>query len=92
MTSLFEILFLFIGVAKFIIFLHLIMSWLIAFQILNHRQPFVAQLWGGLSNLLEPLYRPIRRLLPDMGGLDLSPIVVILGLYAFEIILRNNAF
>ncbi|MBM1219935.1 YggT family protein [Ponticoccus sp. SC2-23] len=90
MQSLYEILMLILGVARFFIFAHFIMSWLISFQVLNVRQPLVAQIWYGLNRLLEPIYAPIRRILPNMGGLDLSPIVALLGVYALEIILRNN--
>jgi YggT family protein len=90
MQSLFEILMLVLGIARFFIFAHFIMSWLIQFQVLNIRQPFVAQVWYGLSRMLEPIYGPIRRILPDMGGIDLSPIVALVGIYALEIILRNN--
>ena len=91
MTSLFQILLLILGVVRTVIFIHFIMSWLISFQVLNLRQPLVAQIWDGLSRLLEPIYGPIRRVLPQMGGLDLSPLVALLGVYALEIILRNNA-
>lgn len=90
MQSLFEILLLILGIARFFIFAHFIMSWLIQFQVLNIRQQFVAQIWYGLSRLLEPIYGPIRRVLPDMGGIDLAPIVALVGIYALEIILRNN--
>lgn len=91
MTSLFQILLLVLGVAKFFIFAHFIMSWLLAFNVLNPRQQFVQQVWTGLSRLLEPLYGPIRRVLPAMGGLDLAPLVALLAIYALEIVLRNNA-
>ena len=90
MTSLFQILMLILSVAKFFIFAHFIMSWLISFQVLNIRQPFVQQVWYGLNRILEPLYAPIRRILPAMGGLDLAPLVVLIGIYALEIVLRNN--
>jgi YggT family protein len=90
MTSLFQILMLILSVAKFIVLAHLIMSWLVSFQVLNLRQPFVYQVWSGLNRLLEPLYGPIRRLMPNMGGIDLSPLIVLIGIYALEIILRNN--
>ncbi len=90
MTSLFQILILLIGVAKFIVIAHIIMSWLINFGVLNMRQSIVAQIWDGLNRILQPIYDPIRRVLPNMGGLDLSPLIVILGIYAVEIILRNN--
>ncbi len=90
MTSLFEILMLILGVVKFFIIAHFIMSWLISFQVLNIRQEFVAQVWYGLQRLLEPIYGPIRRILPPMGGLDLAPLVALLAIYAIEIVLRNN--
>ena len=91
MTSLYEILMLILGIAKFFVFAHFIMSWLINFQVLNIRQPVVQQIWYGLNRLLEPLYGPIRRILPSMAGLDLSPLVVLIAIYALEIILSNNA-
>ena len=91
MTSLFQILMLLIDVVFFIVLAHIIMSWLINFGVLNLRQPVVAQIWDGLNRLLEPVYSPIRRMLPPMGGLDLAPLVVFIGIYAIRIILTNNA-
>ena len=90
MTSLFQILLLILDVAWFIVIIHIIMSWLISFQVLNLRQPFVAQIWDGLNRLLEPVYSKVRQFLPNMGGLDLAPLVVLIGLYAVRIILKNN--
>lgn len=89
MVSLLQILLMILGIVKVIIFIHFIMSWLISFQVLNIRQPFVYQVWSGLNRLLEPVYGPIRRILPDMGGLDLSPLVALVGVYALEIVIRN---
>ena len=91
MNSLFEILLLLLAVAKFFIIAHIIMSWLINFQVLNLQQQLVAQIWYGLNRLLEPLYSRIRRILPPISGIDLAPLVAILGIIALEIILRNNA-
>ncbi len=91
MTSLYQILNLILDVLWFIMIAHIIMSWLINFQVLNLRQPIVAQLWHGLNRLLEPIYSRIRRFLPAMGGLDLAPLVALLGIIAIRIILRNNA-
>ncbi|WP_373354933.1 YggT family protein [Pseudoroseicyclus sp. CXY001] len=90
MTSLFQILMLLLGIAKVFIFAHFIMSWLISFQVLNIRQPLVSQIWYGLNRLLDPVYNPIRRILPSMGGLDLAPLVALVVIYILEIILRNN--
>ena len=90
MTSLFQILLLILGIARFFILAHFIMGWLVNFQVLNIRQPLVAQIWYGLNRILEPVYAPIRRILPAMGGIDLSPIVALIAIYALEIILKNN--
>ena len=91
MTSLLQILLLVLDIVWFIVIAHVIMSWLINFNVLNRNQPLVWQVWTGLNRLLEPIYGPIRRILPDMGGLDLSPIVVLVALYAIRVVLLNNA-
>ncbi|MFQ6547314.1 YggT family protein [Aestuariibius sp. 2305UL40-4] len=90
MVSFLQIVLLALGIAKIIIFAHFILSWLINFQVLNLRQPVVAQIWYGLQRVLEPIYEPIRRFLPQMGGVDLSPLVALFAIYAVEIIIRNN--
>jgi len=91
MQSLFQILMLLLDVLWFIVIAHVIMSWLINFQVLNLRQQFVAQIWYGLNRLLEPIYEPVRRILPPMSGIDLAPLLVLIGVYALRIILMNNA-
>jgi YggT family protein len=91
MQSLLQILLLILDIAQFVIFAHIIMSWLINFQVLNLRQPLVAQVWDGLNRLLNPLYSRVRSILPQMAGLDLAPLVVLLAVYAIRIVLMNNA-
>lgn len=90
MQSLFQILMLILDVVWFFIIAHVIMSWLINFQVLNLHQQFVSQIWYGLNRVLEPLYGPIRRLLPQMQGIDLAPLAVLLAVFALRIILTNN--
>ncbi len=63
-----------------IIIAQAIISWLVAFNVLNTSSNFVRTLLTALDRLTEPLYRPIRRILPDFGGIDLSPIVLILAI------------
>jgi YggT family protein len=91
MTSLFQILLLILDIAKWLVLAHVIMSWLINFQVLNTRQPLVYQIWTGLSRLLEPAYAQVRRILPAMSGIDLAPLVVLVAIYALRIVLYNNA-
>ncbi|HSG37190.1 MAG TPA: YggT family protein [Paracoccaceae bacterium] len=90
MQSLYDILMMVIGIARFFIFAHFIMSWLISFQVLNIRQPFVAQVWYGLNKLLEPVYAPIRKVVPVVAGMDLTPLVALVGLEIIRIVLMNN--
>ena len=85
MITILKILQLLLDVAFFIMLVHIIMSWLISFNVLHLRQPLVAQIWDGLNRLLEPIYGPIRRMLPNTGALDLAPLV----LFIIIIILRD---
>ena len=55
-----------------------IMSWLLAFNVINYHNQVVRQIWNGLNAMTEPLLRPIRSLLPNLGGVDISPIIAIL--------------
>lgn len=87
MGSILSIVALILDVIWFIVIIHVIMSWLINFQVLNLRQPIVAQFWFGLGRLLEPMYARIRRLLPNMGGLDLAPLIVLIAIIALRDIL-----
>ena len=64
-----------------VIIVSAVLSWLVAFDIVNMRNRFVYLVGDTLNRLTEPVYRPVRRFLPDMGGLDLSPLIVILGLW-----------
>ena len=91
MQSLFQILMLILDIVWFFIIAHVIMSWLINFQVLNLRQPLVAQIWYMLNRLLEPAYSFIRRFIPAMSGIDLAPLIALVGVYALRIILINNA-
>ncbi|MEN8893678.1 YggT family protein [Planktotalea arctica] len=90
MLSIFQILMLILDIAWFFIIAHVIMSWLINFQVLNLGQPLVAQIWQGLNRILEPLYSKIRSILPNMAGIDLAPLIALVAVYALRIILANN--
>jgi len=91
MTSIFEILLMLLQIVQFIVIAHIVMSWLINFQVLNLRQPLVSQVWYGLNRLLEPAYSRIRRFLPELGGLDLAPLIAILIIFGLRIVIMNNA-
>lgn len=84
MIAIRDTLLLILNIAYFLVLAHFIMSWLVNFQVLNVRQPLVAQIWDGLNRVLQPVYGRIRRILPAMGGLDLSPIVVIVVIFFLQ--------
>jgi YggT family protein len=90
MTSLVQIIFLLLDVLWYLIVAQVIMSWLINFGILNMSQPIIIQIWGSINRILEPIYRPIRNFLPATGGLDIAPLIVIVGIIAIRIIITNN--
>ena len=85
MIMLVQILDLLLSVVMWIIVVQAILSWLVAFNVVNTHNDFVRQLLYSLDRITEPLYRPIRRIMPDFGALDFSPMVVLLLIY----ILRN---
>ena len=61
-----------------------ILSWLIAFNVVNTRNQFVGMVADFLYRVTEPALRPIRRRMPTLGGIDLSPAILIIGLMFFE--------
>ncbi len=65
----------------FVIFAMVIMSWLISFNVINRHNQFVDMIWRTIVALTEPLLRPIRSIMPSLGGLDLSPIILLLSIF-----------
>jgi YggT family protein len=70
-----------LNVLWWIIVVQAIMSWLLAFNVINLYNETVRAIWQALEKLTDPIYRPIRRVMPDFGALDLSPLVVLLIIY-----------
>ncbi|MEM6904461.1 MAG: YggT family protein [Pseudomonadota bacterium] len=90
MGSLLSIFNLLVNLATWIIVIHAILSWLIAFEVINRRNQVVGLVWGSLERLTEPMYRPLRRMIPDLGGIDITPIFAYLLLTFAQIIVCNN--
>jgi YggT family protein len=87
LNAIFDILQLLLWIANWVIVIQAILSWLIAFNIINTHSDFVRSVWNALQRITEPVYRPIRRILPDFGALDLSPLVVLLIIYILRSII-----
>lgn len=78
--ALFGIIDMILQVLVWVIIAQVIISWLVAFNVINTQSNFVRTLLDALDRLTAPLYRPIRKVLPDFGGIDFSPIVLILAI------------
>ena len=70
-----------INIAWFLIIASAIFSWLYAFNVINVNNQAINMIGRSLFQLTEPLYRPIRRMLPNMGGIDISPIILLLVIF-----------
>ena len=80
-----------LSVLGWIIIGQVILSWLIAFNVLNTSSNGVRAFLSAIDRMTAPLYRPIRRILPDFGGLDFSPIVLLLTIQILRMLLRGVA-
>lgn len=88
----YQILDLLLTVARWIIILQFIISLLVTFNVINTYNDFIRTIMMALDRMTEPLYRPIRRILPDFGGLDFSPMVVLLLLIILQDIILPAVF
>ncbi|MEM9331753.1 MAG: YggT family protein [Pseudomonadota bacterium] len=73
-----------------IVILSAIFSWLYAFNVINSSNQFVNMIGRFLYQMTEPVYRPIRRYLPDLGGIDISPIIVLFIIMFLQYLLIND--
>jgi YggT family protein len=73
-----------ISIYKWIVIAMIIFSWLHAFNVVNNSNRFVAMIGEFLYKATDPLLRPIRRFMPDLGGIDVSPIILFIGIYFVE--------
>ena len=78
-----------LGILTMIIIIQAIISWLVAFNVINTYNDFVRQFLYALDRITEPLYKPVRKILPDFGALDLSPLVVLILIQIIERVLRG---
>ena len=88
MRALLDVILLALQLYTWLIIAAAILSWLVAFNVVNTRNPIVDRIGDFLYRVTEPALRPIRNILPNLGGIDVSPIILILGLF----FLRNLLF
>ncbi|OAN98448.1 YggT family protein [Parasphingorhabdus sp.] len=82
--ALLQIISILLNVAITIIIVQAIMSWLLAFNVINLQNDISRAIWTTLDALTAPIYRPIRKIMPDFGSIDLTPMVVIIGIIILQ--------
>ncbi len=91
LVALVDILIMLLNVVWWIIIIQAILSWLVAFNVINTYNDFVRTFLAALNKITEPLYRPFRRILPDFGGIDFSPLVVLILIQVLKKLLAGVA-
>ena len=92
MIAFMQILGMLINVMVMLVIVQFVIGLLFAFNVINHSNQFVVQIYNSINSLLEPVLSPIRRILPQTGTIDFSPLVLILLLNALMIVLSNVAY
>ncbi len=92
MKALLDVFLVVLQLATYLILAQAVMSWLVAFNVLPIQNPTVRTIWDALERITEPVYRPIRKILPAMGGLDLTPMAVLLGIFFLQRVIARYAY
>ena len=89
--ALFEILGYLISLIVMLVIVQFVLSLLISFNVVSMHNDIVASLWRAINALLDPILTPVRRIMPETGMIDLSPMVLIIGLTIVQIVFKNLA-
>jgi YggT family protein len=92
MRAILDVILFILNLYWYVIILVAIMSWLIAFNVINIYNDLVRSIWNGLNAVTEPLLRPIRNAIPNMGGIDISPIILLLLIFLVEDIIQRYVY
>jgi YggT family protein len=92
MRAILDVLLLILQIYTYVIIIVAIMSWLIAFNVINVYNDFVRSIWNALNAVTEPLLKPIRRVLPAMGGLDISPVILLLLIFLVQDLIERYVY
>jgi YggT family protein len=84
MRAILDVILLILNLYTWVIIISAVLSWLLAFNVINYDNNFVRTIWNGVNALTEPLLRPIRRRLPQMGAIDIAPIILLLAIFFLE--------
>jgi YggT family protein len=92
MRAILDVILLVLHIYTYIIILVAILSWLIAFHIINIYNDVVRSIWNALNAITEPVLRPIRQALPNFGGIDISPVILLLLIFLIEDIIARYIY
>jgi YggT family protein len=84
MRAVLDVVMLALNIYTWLLIISAVLSWLIAFNVLNTRNQFVSTVWDMLYRITEPVLRPIRNMLPNLGGIDISPIILLLIIFFIQ--------
>jgi YggT family protein len=92
MAAILDVILVILSIVTWIIIIQAVLSWLVAFNVLSLQNPAVRSIWSGLERLTEPVYRPIRNMLPQMQGLDLTPLIVLLIIFFLRSVIARYGY
>ena len=90
--TLYEIVSYLINIIVILVIVQFVMSLLISFNVVNMSNDFVSAIWRAVNAILDPILNPVRKIMPNTGTIDLSPMVLIIGLTILQIVLKNLAY
>jgi YggT family protein len=92
MRSVLDVVMLALNLYVWLLIASAVLSWLIAFNVVNTRNQFVSTVWDFLYRITEPALRPIRNMLPNLGGIDISPIILLLIIFFIQSVITRYIY
>ncbi len=92
MRAILDVILIILHIYTYIIIIVAILSWLIAFHVINIYNDMVRSIWNALNALTEPALRPIRQVLPNFGGIDISPVILLLLIFLIEDVIARYIY
>jgi YggT family protein len=92
MRAILDVILLALNLYVWILIAAAVMSWLVAFNVINTRNDFVRAVWDFLYRITEPVLRPIRNVLPNLGGIDISPIILLLLIFFIQRVITHYIY
>ena len=84
MRAILDLVLLILQLYTWVIIISAVLSWMLAFNVLNYNNQFVRSVWTATNAVTEPLLQPIRRIMPNLGSVDISPVILLLGIFLLE--------